>query len=99
MHDGARHRGVWGDLRRPGGNRELFVPLATLPLTWGGVRLLSIVVSLSALLSSASARAQEVDPVAEAEAEAAASDALLAKYFPAPVDGPELRLPISPTRP
>ena len=67
------------------------------------MRLLSIVVSLSAVLSSARARAQEADTDADADvadtaAEAAASDALLAKYFPAPVDGPALRLPISPSR-
>jgi hypothetical protein len=63
------------------------------------------VVTVSALLSAASARAESDAETPEGAATAAAPgrtsdevDAFLAEYGPAPVDGPALRLPYTPTR-
>jgi hypothetical protein len=60
-----------------------------------GVRLSSIVVTSAAVLfACARARADQL-AMEPTEAEV---DAQLSTYFPAPVDGPSLRLPITPTR-
>jgi hypothetical protein len=53
----------------------------------------------AAVLSTAGARADEPDPESSGgDRSPAEVDAFLATYAPAPVDGPELRLPVSPTR-
>jgi hypothetical protein len=60
----------------------------------------SIVVVISAALlgTHGHACAADGDAPADAGAAAASADAVLAKYFPPPVDGPALRLPLTPTR-
>jgi hypothetical protein len=70
-----------------------------------GARVSFVVVVIAAAVLSARGRAGalEAEPVAaSAEAEAASAeaetDALLAKYFPAPMEGPSLRLAVTPVR-
>jgi hypothetical protein len=65
----------------------------------------AIVVGISAAALCASARAAEDEPAGEGSpppgdeaAEASTVDAMLATYFPPPVDGPALRLPATPKR-
>jgi len=60
-----------------------------------GVRLLSILVTSAALLSALGRARADEPALAPTESEV---DAQLGAYFPAPVDGPSLRLPITPTR-
>ena len=60
---------------------------------------MTALISAAAVLSTAGARADEPDPGSpEGDRPAAEVDAFLATYAPAPVDGPALRLPFSPTR-
>lgn len=54
-----------------------------------------VVLVLLALTSSSGAARAETPPLGEAAAE---TDAFLATYYPPPIEGPELRLPVSPTR-
>jgi hypothetical protein len=49
-------------------------------------------------LGAGVARADADDAAAPTSGSAAETDAFLSTYFPAPVDGPQLRLPVSPTR-
>jgi hypothetical protein len=63
----------------------------------GRTFLLQVLVT-AATLSVASTRGRSGTARADEPGAAAEADATLAKYYPAPVDGPELRLPISPTR-
>jgi hypothetical protein len=57
-----------------------------------GPRAIAAVISAAWLAASARAAAAE-PPDAAAE-----TDAFLARYYPPPIEGPELRLPVSPTR-
>ena len=57
-----------------------------------------VAVIAAALLLTAEARAGEPDAAGPADRSAAEVDAFLARYSPAPVDGPELRLPFTPDR-
>jgi hypothetical protein len=72
----------------------LTAPRGSDSLTLLGPRVFVVLVLLALTSSSGAARA-ETPPLGEAAAE---TDAFLATYYPPPIEGPELRLPVSPTR-